>query len=189
VWVHAQGGVNRQPIGKIDAFARTLRENPVLAPNVAMMKLCYVDFEPETRARELVEHYVGVLGPLRRELPGTSFVHVTAPLQTRGDRLKDRALRLLGRPVWRDDANARRDEYNRLLLDRVAGEPVFDLAAVESTGADGSRHGFLLGGVLVPTLIPALTDDGGHLNAEGQRRAAIAMIRTVAHVLRAKARR
>jgi len=60
-----------------------------------------------------------------------------------------------------------RGEFNRLLRERYAEDPIFDLAAVTSTYPDGRRETFTLDGKTYESLVPAYTDDGGHLNAVG----------------------
>jgi hypothetical protein len=60
--------------------------------------------------------------------------------------------------------------YNDLLHHEYGGkEPIFDLAALESTGPDRKTHTVRMGGERHPVLVPEYTDDGGHLNALGQR--------------------
>jgi lysophospholipase L1-like esterase len=59
-----------------------------------------------------------------------------------------------------------------MLREKYAGEPLFDLAKVESTRPNGSRSFFHDGANVVYTLAPELTDDGGHLNATGRLAAA-----------------
>jgi len=98
-------------------------------------------------------------------------VHVTAPLTRLESGPRFLVKRLLGKPTTRD-ANARRNRFNAMLREEYAGEPMFDLAKVESTRPNGSRSFFNDGADVVYTLAPELTDDGGHLNAAGRRAAA-----------------
>jgi hypothetical protein len=114
------------------------------------------------------------------------FAHVTAPLFRRPTDLKSSARRLLGREVWEDAANVKRAEYNRRLKETFASDPVFDLARVEATGPDGSVSSFEQGGRTYLTLHPSFTDDGGHLNASGQRTAGAAAIRFLAAALESR---
>ena len=67
-------------------------------------------------------------------------MHVTAPLMERPSGVKVQLNRLLGRLIWGDAANLKRSTFNEKLRAAYAGEPIFDLAAVESTRPDGSRE-------------------------------------------------
>lgn len=177
--LHAGVGKNGDPASKIDGFAALLRGRS-FGPGLALMKLCYVDIDPRTDVGAVFERYARTVEALRRELPDVRLAHVTTPLERRPTDLKSRVRRLLGLPVWVDASNAKRAEYNRRLLERFAADPVFDLAAAESTAEDGSRS--LDAGV--PSLRGEYTDDGGHLNARGQRHVAAAAIRFLAAAAR-----
>ena len=48
-------------------------------------------------------------------------------------------------------------------------EPLFDIAGIESVGPGGERESFDVKGKSFPALVPAYTDDGGHLNALGRK--------------------
>lgn len=181
--IHGSGGRNGDPVSKIEFFEATLRGNPGLKPDLAFMKFCYVDFEPHTDVDALFARYQRAIETLKREQPGIRFAHVTAPLKSRPTGLKPTLQRLLGREVWEDAANARRFEFNQKLLRAFPSDPVFDLAAVESTGPDGKLVTFELEGKRYPSMDPGLTDDGGHLNAAGQRAAGAAAIHFLAGAL------
>ncbi len=147
------------------------------------MKLCYVDIGPDTDAAALFARYQGALDALRQKHPRTTFVHVTVPLAAVQRGPKAWAKRLLGRPVYGTADNARREEYNALLRAAYGGrEPVFDLAALESTRPDGSRETFEHDGRQVPALVPEYTDDGGHLNGPAAERVARQLVALLASV-------
>jgi hypothetical protein len=63
---------------------------------------------------------------------------------------------------------------------------MFDLAAVMSTYPDGRRESFRLDGNTYDSLVPAYTDDGGHLNAVGRTHAAAGLVRSIANALRTR---
>jgi len=186
VLAHGEGGQNKVPKSKIDFFAATLRGEPRLRPDLALMKFCYVDFHPKTDVDELFAYYRSTLEGLQREFPDVRFAHVTVPLTDRPSDAKSTLRRALGLEVWADAANARRAEFSRRLKEAFPGDPIFDLAEVEATAPDGSTTTFELGGRRYPSLQPRYTDDGGHLNAEGKRVAAEAAVRFVARALRAE---
>ena len=169
---------NGAPLQKLENFRAALGSAPI---DVALLKFCFVDITADTDVRALFSRYRETLVELHRSHPRTTFVHVTAPLTTVQTGWKALAKRLLGRAPYGVRENARRDEYNRLLRDVYAGrEPVFDLARIESTAPDGTPVEVQWRGISVPALAEAYTDDGGHLNAKGRRRAAREMIAVLA---------
>jgi hypothetical protein len=139
---------------------------------VAMYKYCYVDVLPSTDIDALFQDYVQRIETLRAEYPALTIVHVTLPLKRTRAGTREWVKRTLGRST--DVAlNAKRNRYNELLLERYAGrDPVFDLAALESTRADGTRSAVRYQGRTVYTLAPEWTDDGAHLNGAAQTRVA-----------------
>lgn len=186
VLAHVSGGRNTDPRSKIDFFAATVRAGGAGpgAPRLALMKLCYVDFDPRTDVDGLFEAYRTTLAALKREFPGITFGHVTVPLHRRPTDLRSSLRRLAGREVWEDAANVKRSEFNRRLREAFAGDPVLDLAGVESAGpAGGPPATFEAGGRTWPALHPAFTEDGGHLNALGERAAGKAAIEFLAAAL------
>ena len=179
VFAHGQVGTNGDPRSKLDAFERSLRAGA--DPDAALVKLCYVDFDAHTDARAVFEAYRTTLRTLRGRHPRTVFVHVTAPLEAARSGVKASLKRLLGRDDPAVAANARREEFNALLRREFEGrEPIFDLARVESTRADGRLESVELGGRPVPVLVPEYTSDGGHLNRDGRERAARALVEVLA---------
>lgn len=186
-FVHAMGGENRRPESKVEAFASLLRSGQGPAPEIAMMKLCYLDINPETDVMAVLDDYSATIRTLRAEFPETTFIHVSVPLGAHSTSTKDRLSRLIGRDVWNDGSNAKRNEYNELLAERFPDEPIFDLARLESTWPDGRRETFDHAGRRSFAMVPAYTNDGGHLNAVGRERAAASLVRLMARVLRQRA--
>lgn len=169
---------NGQPLRKLESFRAALGTTPV---DIALLKFCYVDIGADTDAKALFARYRDTMAELRKAHPGTVFVHVTLPLTTVQAGWKALAKRLLGRAPYGTVENVRREEYNQLLREAYAGrEPLFDLARVESTAPDGTPVRVRWEGVLAPALSAAYTDDGAHLNPEGRRRAARALIAVLA---------
>jgi hypothetical protein len=181
---HFSGGRNRDPVGKIDAFAAAVRAEPRLDGALALMKLCYVDFEPGTDVEALFAHYRRTIEALQRERPRVRLAHVTVPLKRRPTDLRSVARRVLGRTVWEDAANVRRDEFSRRLAEAFPGA-VLDLARAEAVGPDGAPTTFEHAGARYASLYPGYTEDGGHLNAQGRRAAGAAAIRFLAGAVRA----
>jgi hypothetical protein len=177
-------GENTRPLGKFEDFAQRGERDPSDGTQVMLMKLCYVDFTPRTDVDELVRGYVQAVERVKKARPGVRIVHVTPPLFARPSDVKSKLNRTLGRPVWEDQANAKRLAYGKKLRETFPGEPVFDLSAVESTRPDGSLEAYEVDGKSVPMLWPGYTRDGGHLNDEGKRAAAKAFAHALAGVLR-----
>lgn len=179
-------GVNGQPDTKCAGFARDI-ESAGGRFDLAVMKFCYVDFTAGVDPAALLEAYSRNVEALRAKYPSLAFVHVTTPLKS-SEGLKSAVKKLLGKGDA-DLENVRRNEYNELLLAKYANEPVFDLAKVESTRPDGSRETFTRGGKTYYRLAREYTDDGGHLNAAGGKRAAAEFVKALSGALQRKAAR
>jgi len=183
VLIDVSGGRNGEPRTKIDFFAATIRGEARLKPNLAFMKLCYVDFNPRTDVDELFNYYRSTVESLKKEHPEIRFAHVTVPLMEQPTGLKWRIYRFIGREVWEDAANVKRAQFNQRLQENFRSDPVFDIARVEATAPDGRLTTFEQGGRSYLSLYPGYTEDGGHLNAAGQRVAGVAAIRFLAEGL------
>jgi len=178
-FAHGMVAENGDPLRKLRSFERALGTGPGV--DVALVKLCYVDFDAATDVPALFAAYQATLASLQARFPHTTFVHVTAPLTTLQGGPKAFVKRLLGRPPAGAAENARREEYNALLRLATRGrEPLFDLALVESTAPDGRAETFDWDGRRIPALVPAYTDDGGHLLGEGRLRAARQLVSVLA---------
>ncbi len=175
-------GANTDPKSKFEDWARKAESGADV--ELMVMKLCYVDISPTTNVDDLVAAYRGAVERVRRAMPGVKILHVTAPLTERGSGLKNWLKRSLGRSVWDDDSNAKRAAFNRALKLAFPADPIFDLAAVESTRPDGSREEHVVNGQPVAMLWPGYSSDGGHLNDAGKRAAGRAFVAALAAALR-----
>ena len=182
-WFHGSGGQNQQPKSKVDYFVATLSEQVDLKPQLAFMKFCYVDFNPDTDVDALFSYYEGAIRGLERAHPEITLAHVTVPLTRHPTELKSRIHRLLGRSVWEDAANVKRQQFNQKLLATFAGAPIFDLARAESTRADGTRDEYEASGQKYYALDERFAADEGHLNERGQRELGAELIKFVAKAL------
>src|SRR5690606_5804097 len=164
-FIEARIGRNREPATKTEAFLNVLGrgfgdEFGVLA----MYKFCYVDINRDTDPEQLFSEYAGAIEDTRDRFPGVTIVHFTMPLMTANDGLGERIRTALGLPT-QTRLNPIRNRYNELVRERYAGTaPVFDLARLESTRADGSSAFTRHGGREIPMLAAEWTSDGGHLN-------------------------
>jgi lysophospholipase L1-like esterase len=176
-FMHFAVGENGDPASKLRDFAHVLESARSGDINVAMMKLCYIDFMQDTDGKRLAERYSATLDRLASQFPKTRFVAFTAPLTTRQTGPKAWAKQLLGRTPAGYEDNARRQQFNNHLRQRYSRDgQLFDVAGIESEGVETYQYQ----GHPLETLNPALTNDGGHLNAEGQQRVAARLIKFLA---------
>jgi hypothetical protein len=183
---HTDIGANSNPFGKIDAFSRFLLQPGQPAFDIALLKFCYVDLGGDgvKDPHDLLEQYANSVAELRAVQPRLRLVHVTAPLRADPPGRRTAVKRLLHLSTEEDADNVVRNAYNQELRKRFAGEPIFDIAEVESTLPDGTRSYFMHNGERIYTLANVYTDDGGHPNAIGRQYVAAAFVRAVAQELR-----
>jgi hypothetical protein len=169
---HYYVGVNGDPLGKIAEFASLFNQTQGPLVDVAMLKLCFLDFGPATDASAVAKSYITTLRALAAAHPQTRFVAITAPL-TVVNTGSPRSLlrRLLGRAPSGVEANQRRLEFNEQLRRAFSGAELFDLARLESAGL-GVPSTLDFNGESIETLDQRLSSDGGHLNELGQDLAA-----------------
>lgn len=176
-FIDADVGRNGDPLSKTREFAAAVERGLVDQGAIALHKYCYVDVNEKTDIAGLFAAYREEMARVRARHPQLTIVHVTMPLRVEPKRtLKDRVKMVLGREVD-FDGNPKRNEFNRLLLAEYGGkEPVFDLAALESTRSDGSRVARVEKGDTVYSLASEWTYDGGHLNETGRKRVAVELL-------------
>ncbi len=181
-------GENGDPASKRQDFATIIDAKRDTTPALALFKYCYRDITPETDVTALFAAHRDTVRALQARHPELTFVHVTAPLTTVEPASKLLVKRLLGKPTSRD-VNRKRNEFNAMVRREFQGEPIFDLARIESSRPDGSRAFFTAGSDTVYTLAPELTDDGGHLNAAGRRAAALEFLSVLSATVGARSAR
>jgi hypothetical protein len=170
---HAMVGENLKPETKIADFERLMDGGLAKTVDVAFFKFCYIDIDGSTDAGALFEKYRAAMEGLKARHPGTTFVHVTAPLTITQRGAKAWLKELLGKPVWGLHENVKREAFNQLMRQTYGGkEPLFDLAKLQSTRAGGPPETYELNGQTWPAMAPEYTFDGGHLSAAGQERMA-----------------
>lgn len=176
-FAHSQVGHNDSPESKIEDFGTFMRNGLGGKADIAFFKLCYVDIIYSSDVDGLFRKYKETLGQLKKEYPRTRFVHVTVPLTTSASPIKGFIKSLMGR----HDSNIKRQLFNEKLRKEYSGkEPLFDLAAIESTRPDGTRASFQKSGSTYYSLSAEYTDDGGHLNELGKKTVAAELIRLLA---------
>jgi len=165
---HSTLGHNGDPFAKLRSFRQMLLTLKASAPDLALMKFCYVDIYPETDVESLFAQYQQTILDLQKELPNTRFLHCTAPLTSDPlspkEKFKERIRPWLGKTT-EEQSNRRRHQYNELLRNAFPKETIFDIAQIESISPQGHP---CLRRKDTPMLYIGYTSDGGHLNQIGQ---------------------
>lgn len=182
-FMHFPVGRNEDPASKNADFLRVLDARTSRDSAIALFKYCYIDVNLETDVDALFNGYRQTVAEVKSKHPDVTLVHVTLPLTTGQSGLKGVVKRLIGRPsTW--DINQKRSRFNDKLRAEFGREPIFDLAALESTRPDGSREQATLRGETVYAMAPAYTPDGGHLNPQAQQRFADQLLKVLAAAAR-----
>ena len=182
-FTHFHAGVNLKPATKNAAMLKMLGDRPRPDRAVVVLKYCYVDIDSETDVRSLFNSYREMVRAIQSRYPDVIIVHSTVPLTTVETTMKAGVKKLLGRKSVRDDAIARH-RYNILVRAAYADrEPLFDIARVESTRADGRRSSFESRGERIEIMADEHTRDGGHLNERGRLMAARELLNTLARAM------
>lgn len=173
IFAHSPIGLNDEPESKTQDFVNKMKNGLGNNTDIAFFKFCYVDIIATTDIDKVFFDYKKNIEYLKKEYPGTRFVHVTAPLSVSKPTIKTFIKKMMGK----QDNNIKRNLFNEKLLKEYAGnDPVFDLAKAESTYPDGSRASFTRGGAVYYSLVPEYTDDGGHLNEKGRKAVAVELL-------------
>ncbi len=170
LFAHSAIGQNASPQSKIDAFAEILKNGIGEKTDVAFLKFCYLDVNTGTAVENVFEQYKNRLSDLHKQFPHVMFIHFTVPLTSQQTGPKAWVKTILRKPLRGYDDNIVRNRYNALLRAEYQGkEPIFDIAAIESTFPDGKRASFTRDKQVYYTLVEDYTDDGAHLNKTGRR--------------------
>ena len=163
---HLQNGKNRFPKDKCDAFKKLLAEKGMGGHlDIAFFKFCFIDFPTDSNVLDIFDYYVRTIDSVKSEFPKLKIIHVTVPLTTHTWGAKSYLRTLLKG----DLENVRRNEFNKLLVDKYKDkDPIYDLAFVESTHPDGKRESFKNKGEEFFALAKQYSTDGGHLNELGR---------------------
>jgi hypothetical protein len=190
VFAHAPVGENGRPLSKLADFQRMLDDGIGPAAEVALVKLCYADINADTDVEKLAAAYNETMSRIKKSYPRLVLVHVTVPLRTVEKGVKTSIKRLTGLGTLQGyDDNIKRNEFNFFLRKSYDGkEPLFDLAALESTAPDGSMETFSVGGTTYQALFPGYTNDGGHLIGQGRQWAARGLMATLAQAVEVRRR-
>ena len=181
---HSRIGYNSDPVSKLDMFYFIAKSGGAEKADIMFFKFCYVDFDRNTDVNDLFQKYRTTFQKLKTKYPETKFIHLTAPLKTIQDGPRAWVKNLIGRTLGGTIENAKRNDFNEMIRKTYsAKEPVFDIAAIESTYPDGRRATFEMEGKTYYHLVPAYTNDGGHLNENGRKIVAEQLLLTIAETL------
>lgn len=169
VFAHGAVGRNRHPATKMEEFRKIILEGEGKESDIVLLKFCYVDMDENTDVGARFAEYKAFVNGIRERSPRTMIAHVTVPLTTTRPSIVNRIKKFFG-ARFDCSENIKNNRYNELLLKEYGGkEPVFDLARIESTRADGTRVTCTTGGETYFCLNEDFTDDGGHLNRNGRK--------------------
>jgi hypothetical protein len=181
---HSPIGNNTDPASKLTMFNSIAKSGGAEKADIMLMKFCYIDFNKNTDVKGLFEKYRTTLEKLKAKYPGTYFIHLTVPLTTIQSGPKAWVKRIIGRPISGIVENSKRHEFNEMIRTTYSKkEPVFDIAAIESTYPDGRRATFEMEGKTYYHLVPNYTNDGGHLNENGRKIVAEKLLLTIVETL------
>lgn len=171
MFAHSRVGKNLDPVSKIRDFSLAVEEGFGQNGDIAFFKFCYVDINAKTDVDKLFSNYKTAMSELRRKYPRVTFVHFTVPVTTVVESWKTRIKKLVGiGTLWEYADAIQRARYNELIRGEYGGkEPIFDIAAIESTDPAGRKFGFRVSSKWYEAMVPCFTDDGGHLNEFGRR--------------------
>lgn len=177
-------GKNGKPMSKFDDYVRIVEKLSHANLSIALMKLCFIDVTQQTNVDQVFDEYIVTIESLKQKYPSTTFVHVTVPLTTEANIARRIYRSLRGRAIDYIADNSARERYNEKLRRHFASEPIFDLAAVESTHPNGNREGGQTSSGTYYSLAKEYASDEGHLNEYGRKIAARELVRTLAQVAR-----
>ncbi len=169
IFAHHGVGQNVDPESKIKDFVRIMDQGIGGKADIAFFKFCYIDFNAHTNIQQLFNDYKNSMSILKEKYPQTVFMHCTVPLVIQ---TKTTPKSMIKKILGRDDSvqNIARNDFNELIRKEYGGKAhIFDIAEIESTYPDGSRESFVKNGKTYYALVPAYTDDGGHLNESGSK--------------------
>jgi hypothetical protein len=176
-------GRHRDYASKNAAMLRLLESAARARNPVVLLKYCYGDVSSSREYTMLFDAYRDTVDTIQFEHPDVALVHTTIPLTTVESGLKARTKRYLGRATRREGAVARH-RYNELLRAEFGGfEPIFDVAQVQATSADGTTAGFISEGIRIETLAEDNTTDGIALNSASRRVAAEVLLDVLSTVI------
>lgn len=182
--LHAAVGNNTEPLSKCVDFGRIIDEELAGKIDYALLKFCYIDINRDSDVSKVFNDYKRTMDDLIARHPEVTFIHATMPLRHSPGGPSIWLRELLGRPNKSKLDNIKRNQFNQMLRSNYNDSAIVDIAASESTYANGKRESFKMDGRTYYSLIGDYTDDGGHLNVQGRTRVASVFVQQIgrAHV-------
>lgn len=184
---------NYEPIDKIDDFVSIMNGPMGSQVDVALMKLCYVDFDASSSENDpdvLFSYYQSAMATLEASHPNVIFIHIGAPVRTAGSTIQippSQMSSLTGNLGMASDAlpvYIKRDRYNSFFRQAYGSTGRhFDLAEFESTVGDGNLFAGVWNSYNYHVLNPSYASDGAHLNASGSQYMATELMKFIGGLL------
>ncbi|MBT2989444.1 MAG: hypothetical protein KME48_07615 [Candidatus Thiodiazotropha sp. (ex Ctena orbiculata)] len=182
--LHAAVGNNTEPLSKCVDFGRIIDEELAGKIDYALLKFCYIDINRDSDVSKVFNDYKRTMDDLIARHPEVTFIHATMPLRHSPGGPSIWLRELLGRPNKSKLDNIKRNQFNQMLRSNYNDSAIVDIAASESTYANGKRESFKMDGRTYYSLIGDYTDDGGHLNVQGRTRVASVFVQQIASIIR-----
>ncbi|MET0070370.1 MAG: hypothetical protein ABW096_10040 [Candidatus Thiodiazotropha sp.] len=182
--LHAAVGRNTEPLSKCVDFGRIIDEELAGKIDYALLKFCYIDINRDSDVAKVFGDYKRTMDDLIARHPEVTFIHTTMPLRHSPGGPSIWLRELLGRPNKSKLDNVKRNQFNQMLRSNYSDSGIVDIAASESTHANGNRESFKMDGRTYYSLIGDYSDDGGHLNDQGRTRVASAFVQEIADIIR-----
>lgn len=180
-FAHNKIGKNFHPDTKIKSFEENTKTLFAKPPQIAVMKFCFVDIERDTDVEKLFTEYRVMTERFHREFPTVALVHVTAPLTPVGG-IKGQIKNIIKFVLGKEDSNIKRMQFNTELRNTYSHDNLFDLAALESTYANGKKNCRSKKGFTYDIMLDEYNLDSGHLNVIGRQYVAGEFIKFLAHI-------
>lgn len=183
MFAHSRLGSNHYPISKVDAFVSLMDLGLGRTADIVFFKFCFVDIVAQSNVNQIFSYYNQQIKQLRNQYPPARFIHVTVPLTVVQSGPMAFIKSIIGRPIDGYEDNIKRHLFNEMMKNHFGDkDPIFDLAQIESTRPDGQRSTFKKDGKVYFALAPEYTSDGGHLNEQGRKIAAKALLTLLANL-------
>ena len=157
-------------------FTEIMESGVGSAVDIGFFKFCYVDIMRDCDPQRIFDDYSTAMEELTEKYPDVKFMHVTVPIRSIPKQakryLKQTIKLLIGKPGFFED-NIVRHNYNNLLRNAYSKTGLFfDLAFIESVNINGFGCYALKRDEKVAVMAPEYTEDAGHLNSLGRKKAA-----------------
>lgn len=181
-FAHSDVGKNEDIDSKLNDFSENIRKGLGYKVDIVFLKFCFWDVRRKTNINQVFNNYKETIENLKEEYPNTTFLHFTVPLMSHSNGVIDKIKRMV-KPDNNELDNIKRNELNQLIVQEYGGkEPIFDIALIESTLPDGRRTIFSADGKDYYYLPAVYTNDGGHLNEQGQKHVAEQLLITLSQI-------